>query len=66
MTKTKLPLRYAAAVRSIHNILDAQPGGGSHQMFGPLKMLLAMNYHCLDEQFVYWIFTIGLQTFDIQ
>ena len=65
MTKTKLPLRYAAAVRSIHNILDAQPGGGSHQMFGPLKMLLAMNYHGLDEQFVYWIFTTGLQTFDI-
>ena len=41
MTKTKLPLRYAAAVRSIHNILDAQPGGGSNQMFGSLKMLLA-------------------------
>ena len=40
MTKT-LPLRYAAAVRSIHNILDAQPGGGSNQMFGSLKMLLA-------------------------
>ena len=32
MTKTKLPLRYAASVRSIHNILDAQPGGGSYQI----------------------------------
>ena len=65
MTKTKLPLRYVAEVRSIRNILDAQPGGGLHQMFGPLKMLLAMNYHFLDEIFVYWIFTIGLQTYDI-
>ena len=68
MTKTKLPLRYAAAVRSIRTILDAQPGGWFTSDLWSTENasdeFLALNFHCLDDQFVYWIFTTGLQTFN--
>ena len=68
MTKQKLPQRYAAAVRSIRKVIDAQPGGwftaDLWSTENSPEVFLGINYHCLDEDFKYWCFTIGLQTFD--
>ena len=68
MTKTKLPERYAAAVRSIREVLDAQPGGWfTSDLWSTDNSpdeFLALNFHCFDDNFVYWKFTLGPQTFD--
>ena len=49
-------------------MLDAQPGGWFTSDIwstdnSPDKFL-ALNFHCFDDIFVYWKFTLGLQTFD--
>ena len=68
MTKTKLPRRYSAAVRSIRQVIDAQPGGWFTSDIWSTENscdeFLALNYHCLDDDFKYWCFTLGLQSFD--
>ena len=40
MTKTKLPMRYAAAVRTMRTVIDAQPGGWLLRIYGAQKMPL--------------------------
>ena len=68
MTKTKLPRRYAAAVRTIRRVVDAQPGfwltSDIWSTENSPDEFLGLNLHCLDDNFKYWCFTIGLQTFD--
>ena len=68
MTKTKLPLRYAAAVRSIRKVIDVQPGGwftcDLWSTENSAQEFLGLNFYCLDEHFKYWCFSIGLQTFN--
>ena len=68
MTKAKLPLRYAAAVRSIRKVIDVQPGGwftcDLWSTENSAEEFLGLNFHCLDEHFKYWCFSIGLQTFN--
>ena len=68
ITKTKLPMRYAAAVRTMRTVIDAQPGGWFTSDLWSTENasdeFLALNFHCLDDQFKYWMFTIELQAFD--
>ena len=68
MTKQKLPRTYAAAVRSIRKVIDAQPVGWITADLWSTENspdeFLGINYHCLDDEFKYWCFCIGLQTFD--
>ena len=68
MTKKILPMRYAAAVRSMRTVIDVQPGGWFTSDLWSTENspdeFLALNFHCLDDHFKYWMFTVGLQAFD--
>ena len=68
MTRTMLPRRYASAVRSIRSILDVQPGcwftADLWTTDNSPDEFLALNAHCFDVHMKYWMFTIGLQSFD--
>ena len=66
MRKQKLPQRYAAAVRSIRKVIDAQPGGWITADLWSTENspdeFLGVNYHCLDDEFKYWCFCIARPT----
>ena len=55
-------------MRSIRQVIDARPGGWFTSDIRSTENspdeFLALNYHCLDDDFKYWCFTLGLQSFD--